>query len=144
MLVMTRRNGERIMIGKNITLTILGIQGNQVRIGIDAPREVAVHREEIYRRIDLALAPRARRGGVTSRGILCFSKNWNFPGTVTFAWPAAPGRPRLAGRAWPAAPGRPRLAGRALAPPPKPPGGIAAEALSAVPQCRRSVGVPCG
>jgi carbon storage regulator len=51
MLVMTRRSGEKIMIGSNITLTILGVKGNQVRIGVDAPREVAVHREEIYQRI---------------------------------------------------------------------------------------------
>lgn len=51
MLVMTRRSGEKIMIGSNITLTILGVQGNQVRIGVNAPREVAVHREEIYQRI---------------------------------------------------------------------------------------------
>jgi carbon storage regulator len=53
MLVMTRRLGEKIIIGSNITLTIVGVQGNQVRIGVDAPREVAVHREEIYRRIEL-------------------------------------------------------------------------------------------
>jgi carbon storage regulator len=51
MLVMTRRIGEKIMIGSEITLTILSVQGNQVRIGIGAPREVAVHREEIHRRI---------------------------------------------------------------------------------------------
>jgi len=56
MLVMTRRIGEKIVIGSNITLTILGVQGNQVRIGVDAPRQVAVHREEIYRRIELELA----------------------------------------------------------------------------------------
>jgi carbon storage regulator len=53
MLVMTRRIGERIVIGSNITLTILSVHGNQVRVGVDAPREVAVHREEIYRRIEL-------------------------------------------------------------------------------------------
>jgi carbon storage regulator len=53
MLVMTRRIDERIMIGPNITLTILAVQGSQVRIGIDAPRDVTVHREEIYRRIEL-------------------------------------------------------------------------------------------
>ena len=51
MLVMTRRIGEKIMIGSNITLTILSVQGNQARIGVEAPRDVAVHREEIYRRI---------------------------------------------------------------------------------------------
>ena len=53
MLVMTRRIGERIVIGSNVTLTVLSVQGNQVRIGIDAPRNVPVHREEIYRRIEL-------------------------------------------------------------------------------------------
>lgn len=53
MLVVTRRIGEKIMIGSDITFTILGVQGNQVRIGVDAPRDVAVHREEVFRRIHL-------------------------------------------------------------------------------------------
>jgi len=56
MLVMTRRIGEKIMIGSNITLTILSVHGNQVRVGVDAPREVGVHRDEIYRRIELERA----------------------------------------------------------------------------------------
>jgi carbon storage regulator len=51
MLIMTRRLGEKIMIGSDITLTIVGVQGSQVRIGVDAPRDVPVHREEIYVRI---------------------------------------------------------------------------------------------
>ncbi|OIO59733.1 MAG: carbon storage regulator [Alphaproteobacteria bacterium CG_4_10_14_0_2_um_filter_63_37] len=51
MLILTRRNGESLMIGDDVKITILGIKGNQVRIGIDAPREVEVHREEIYERI---------------------------------------------------------------------------------------------
>jgi carbon storage regulator len=51
MLVVTRRVGERIMIGSDVSLTIVAVQGNQVRIGIDAPRDVAVHREEIYLKI---------------------------------------------------------------------------------------------
>lgn len=51
MLVMTRRIGEAIMIGDDIEIRILGIQNNQVRIGVEAPKSVAVHREEVYNRI---------------------------------------------------------------------------------------------
>lgn len=51
MLILTRRVGETVMIGNNVTVTVLGVKGNQVRIGVNAPKDVAVHREEIYDRI---------------------------------------------------------------------------------------------
>jgi len=51
MLILTRRVGEAVMIGEEVTVTVLGVKGNQVRIGVDAPQTVSVHREEIFDRI---------------------------------------------------------------------------------------------
>ena len=51
MLILTRRIGESVKINEDITVTVLGIKGNQIRIGVDAPKHVSVHREEIYQRL---------------------------------------------------------------------------------------------
>ena len=51
MLILTRRVGESVMVGTEVTVTVLGVKGNQVRLGVNAPKEVAIHREEIYERV---------------------------------------------------------------------------------------------
>ncbi len=63
MLILTRRVGETLMVGDDVTVTVLGVKGNQVRIGVNAPKEVAVHREEIYQRIQ-----KEREGGSSHGG----------------------------------------------------------------------------
>ena len=60
MLILTRRVGETLMIGDDVVMTVLGVKGNQIRIGIDAPKDVSVHRLEIYQRIQ------AEKGTVTT------------------------------------------------------------------------------
>ncbi len=63
MLILTRRVGESVMIGNEVTITVLSVKGNQARIGISAPRHIAVHREEIYERIK-----RKQRGAAAQSG----------------------------------------------------------------------------
>jgi carbon storage regulator len=56
MLILTRRIGESVMIGDDVSITVLAVKGNQVRVGIDAPKHISVHREEVYERVKAAKA----------------------------------------------------------------------------------------
>lgn len=60
MLILTRRVGETVMIGDDVSVTVLGVKGNQIRVGVNAPRHVAVHREEIFERIKSEEQPRMK------------------------------------------------------------------------------------
>ena len=69
MLILTRRVGETLMIGDQVTVTVLGVKGNQVRIGITAPKDVAVHREEIFKRIGKEASEGPRGKGPDESGL---------------------------------------------------------------------------
>jgi len=66
MLILTRKIGETLMIGDNVTLTILGVNANQVRLGINAPKNVAVHREEVYLRIKKEMSKEKVQSTITA------------------------------------------------------------------------------
>ena len=66
MLILTRRVGETLMVGEEVTVTVLGVKGNQVRVGINAPKTVAVHREEIFERIKAEQAGKPADDSITS------------------------------------------------------------------------------
>lgn len=65
MLILTRRVGETLMVGDEVSMTVLGVKGNQVRIGVNAPKEIAVHREEIYLRIQKEKEEQANQAGAS-------------------------------------------------------------------------------
>ncbi len=68
MLILTRRIGETVIIGDDINITVLGVKGNQVRLGVNAPRDVSVHREEIYQRIKFEQEGKGEAGDSDAKG----------------------------------------------------------------------------
>lgn len=85
MLILTRRVGETLVIGDDVTVTVLGVRGNQVRLGVNAPKDVAVHREEIYQRIQNekdAAEKRFNGGNIMDENI---SRDTNAPATLSMA-----------------------------------------------------------
>jgi len=84
MLVLTRRPGESVVIGNNIVVTVLEVRGEQIRLGIDAPRSVTVHREEIYRQVMSENVAAVASAGSAAQDLLRRRKV-----------PAPPGRPTL-------------------------------------------------
>ena len=81
MLILTRRVGETLMVGDEVSVTVLGVKGNQVRIGVNAPKDVPVHREEIYRRIqdgcNQPLSGTKPKGGFKKGDYVCYPLNKN-------------------------------------------------------------------
>ncbi len=75
MLILTRRVGETVMIGGEVTVTVLGVKGNQVRLGINAPKDVAVHREEIFERIKAEQDGGSSSAGTNGSGHSHFSQD---------------------------------------------------------------------
>src|ERR1700739_4131493 len=88
MLILTRRVGETVMIGDDVTITVLGVKGNQVRVGINAPKHVAVHREEIYERIK-----REQQGGGPESGRSRGGESPDDPDKKTAKAAQSPSRP---------------------------------------------------
>ena len=91
MLILTRRVGETLMIGDQITVTILGVKGNQVRVGVHAPKDVSVHREEIYERIQKETDESSGPSGHATRSSAASTAN----SPASSSTSSAPSTPRI-------------------------------------------------
>jgi carbon storage regulator len=96
MLILTRRVGETVMIGDDVTITVLGVKGHQVRVGINAPKHVAVHREEIYERIKREQQPDVARYLKASHSLATAHRPARAVGCVGYVGRGAAGRGRVA------------------------------------------------